>query len=171
MIKYLAPLLPLVLVLACGGSPTPPHPPGGPPAPKAEKPAPPRPAAKAPKPALTPEQELDQTMRELKVRLALKPNQVAPVRAILKDSQDKKAQIEKDQGPYNSVNAMMRMFEEMSILDRQTLAALGKVLSSDQVDAYKKYLREQRKRFDSITEKGGPTALRPPPLRGSENRR
>ena len=150
MLRYAIPLFLLILALGCGGSPNPPTYPPPPPGAQTKRPAPapaPRPAAKPPQEELTPEQRLDQNMAELTARLKLKPAQAGQVRAILARSQAEKDRLQAAHTATNNVEDMIKLFDLMAQVDRQTQAELAKVLSKDQMEAYQDYLKEQRKRL------------------------
>ncbi|MCB2226468.1 MAG: hypothetical protein KQH53_07290 [Desulfarculaceae bacterium] len=162
-------LLLLTMALGCGGGAA--NPPTYPPPPPGADSAAPR-DAKATRPApppmdeqkqMSPREELDQTMAELTKRLALKPAQVVPVRRILGQDQARRAQIISAQASTSNVNEMIRLFEVQHKSEMQTQNELSKVLSGDQIDAYRKWVKENRKRLEAMGVK--PKALpqvRPP---------
>ncbi len=154
MIRYLVPFLLLLTAMGCGGPSPQDHGPGG--GPGGLPPGPP--------PAMDPAQRLEQTMKELTKRLELKPEQVDKVKAIIQAGEEKKAKMRPEGDRYDSPATLEKFFEQLRQVDRATEAALAKVLTESQLKDYKKYLAEQRERFNSGK---GPGTVAPPLLKPS----
>ncbi|MEW5911949.1 MAG: hypothetical protein AB1814_05290 [Thermodesulfobacteriota bacterium] len=130
MKRYLLPLLILAAVLGCGGS-------------SSKSGSGPAVFSPAPDPA----NWLNRTVAELKIRLKLTPAQTTQVRAILKDGLDQKERLRPEGDRYGNIQEMNKLFARMRQVDRATEASLAKVLDKDQLDGYRTYLKEQRKRL------------------------
>lgn len=143
MIRYLVPAVLLIAAMGCGGPSPQNGPPGG--GPGGPPPSPPPAAAQE----MSPAQRLEKTMQDLTVRLKLKPEQAEKVKAIIKAGEDKKEQLLKEGERSDNPREMQKLFERVHQVDLETQAALGKVLTKDQLDEYKDYLKEQRRRFET----------------------
>jgi len=86
----------------------------------------------------TPEERAKQMTERMTTELKLTPEQVAPVDSInLVFAQAQAKLFEKANGDFASVR------EDMQKLDALRLEAYGKVLTQDQLDAYKKMMEER----------------------------
>ncbi|MBU1156142.1 MAG: hypothetical protein KJ921_09835 [Proteobacteria bacterium] len=139
MIRYLIPAVLLIAAMGCGGPSPHDGPPGGGPG------GPPSGAAQE----MSPAQRLEKTMQDLTVRLKLKPEQAEKVKAIIKAGEDKKEKMLSEGERSDNPREMQKLFERVHQVDLETQAALGKVLTKDQLDEYKDYLKEQRRRFET----------------------
>ncbi|MCB2190906.1 MAG: hypothetical protein KQI62_05035 [Deltaproteobacteria bacterium] len=149
MIRHLIPLLLLVAAMGCGGPSPQDGPPGGGPA---GAPSGPPPGAR---PEMDPAQRLENTMREITIRLKLKPGQAAKVKQIIRAGEDKKQKLFEQGSASNNPKDMQKMFEGVHQVELNTQKALSKVLTEDQMDEYIDYLKGQRKRFESEKGQGG----------------
>lgn len=152
MIRYLVPAVLLIAAMGCGGPSPHDGPPGGGPG------GPPSGAPPAAAQELSPAQRLEKTMQDLTVRLKLKPEQAEKVEAIIKAGEDKKEKLLSEGERSDDPREMQKLFERVHQVDLETQAALGKVLTKDQLDEYKDYLKEQRRRFET----GKGSGNRPP---------
>lgn len=92
--------------------------------------------------------KLDMVMNDFKVRLNLTEAQIPEVRNIMKAHLDKKQTLlEKSKGQDRSAKRALR--SEMQKLREDTEKCLAKVLSSEQLEAYKKYEEEQKETMKS----------------------
>ncbi|MBU4278494.1 MAG: hypothetical protein KKC30_17265 [Proteobacteria bacterium] len=139
MIRYLIPAVLLIAAMGCGGPSPHDGPPGGGPG------GPPPGAAQE----MSPAQRLEKTMQDLTVRLKLKPEQAEKVKAIIKAGEDKKEKMLSEGERSDNPREMQKLFERVHQVDLETQAVLGKVLTKDQLDEYKDYLKEQRRRFET----------------------
>ena len=145
MIRYLVPALVLIAAMGCGGPSPQDGPPGGGPG------GPPPAAAQE----LSPAQRLEKTMQDLTARLKLKPGQAEKVKAIIKAGEDKKEKMLAEGEGSDNPREMQKFFERLHQVDLATQKALSKVLTEDQMDEYKDYLQEQRRRFETGKGSGG----------------
>lgn len=149
MIRYLVPALLLIAAMGCGGPSPHDGPPGGGPG---EPPAGPPPGARQ---EMNPAQRLEKTMKDLTVRLKLSPQQAGKVEAIIKAGEDKKEKMLAEGEGSDNPREMQKFFERLHQVDLATQRALSKVLTEDQMDEYKDYLQEQRRRFETGKGSGG----------------
>ncbi len=92
--------------------------------------------------------KLDKVMDDLKGRLNLTEVQIPEVRNIMKENLDKKqALFEKAKGQDRSAKRSLR--SEIQKLQEDTEKRLAKVLTSEQLEKYRKYEEEQRKTMKS----------------------
>ncbi|MCF8047718.1 MAG: hypothetical protein K9K65_00535 [Desulfarculaceae bacterium] len=157
MIRYLVPALLLIASMGCGGPSVHDGPPGGRPGPR---PSGPPPGASQ---EMSPAQRLEKTMQDLTIRLKLTPEQAGKVKAIIKAGEDKKAKLFADGEKSDNPQEMAKLFERVHQVDLGTEKALGKLLTKDQVDEYKEYLQEQRRRYETGKGHGGGKPVGGPP--------
>ena len=116
-----------------------------------------------PPPLMDQAQRLDKMMAELTKRLELTPEQALKVRAIIKEGEDKKAKLEPSDEDLQSRDGMEKFLNRLIKLDRETEKKLAAVLSKDQLDEYKDYMEEYRRR--GLSKQGGPAGKGGPPGR------
>lgn len=157
MIRYLVPTLLLLTALGCGG----PSPQAGPPGGGAGG----RPPGPPPSPPTAQDaaQRLEKMMKDLTARLKLTPEQAQKVEAIIKAAEDKKTKLLAQGEGGDNPREMQKLFERMHLVDLEADRALSKVLNEDQMDEYRDYLKEQRRRFETGKGAGGGPGRGGPP--------
>ena len=152
-------VLALISVVGCGGGPGPRADGRGGPQ-DGKRPGPP--------PAMSQAGRLDKLIAELTKMLDLTPDQAAKVKAIVKEGEEVKAKLEPSDEELKSREGMEMFFDKLIMADKETEKKLATVLSAGQLNDYKDYMKEYRRR--GLGKQGGSGGGGPgkgaPPRRG-----